>query len=275
MNNKNILALHERALRVAVRYRACVVEMIEVLAELDQSKAYIHFDCTSLHHYAMRYLKLSEDTACDLIRIARVSATVPELKENVAQSKITVSAARKICSVLTPENKDSWLEMAARLPRPELEKQIAKVYPKEATPERIGYVTENRVEVRLGLDEKVLVDLKWVQDHLSQSRQTHATLEDTLAEALKFYRSKKDLTKKVNSSGHGRTITDTRKLAIARDGYRCTHQALDGSRCTNTRWLDVHHIIHKQHGGDDSLENLTTLCSAHHRARHRSEEWAS
>lgn len=194
--------------------------------------------------------------------------TGPELKEKVARSQITISAARRICSVITPENKDAWLNLASSLPRPELEKEIVKVNPKEATPERIGYVTESRVEVRLGLDEKAVADLKWAQDRVSETKQAPATLEDTLIELLSFYRSKKDLTKKVDSSGPGRTITNTRKLAIARDGYRCTHKALDGSRCTNTRWLDVHHIIHKQHGGADSLENLTTLCSAHHRAKH-------
>lgn len=149
--------------------------------------------------------------------------------------------------------------MAKQLTRLELEKEIVKVSPREATQERVGYVTESRVEVRLGLDEKALTDLKWAQDQVSQSKQSHATLEDTLIELLKFYRSKKDLTKKVSSSGPGRkVISNTRKLALARDGYRCT----------NTRWLDVHHIIHKQHGGSDELENLTTLCNAHHRQHH-------
>ncbi len=32
--------------------------------------------------------------------------------------------------------------------------------------------------------------------------------------------------------------------------------------------IDAHHIIHRSKGGDDSLENLVTLCWNCHRAQH-------
>jgi hypothetical protein len=41
--------------------------------------------------------------------------------------------------------------------------------------------------------------------------------------------------------------------------------------CTNSRWLDVHHLELRSEGGAHSLENLACLCSAHHRAAHRGE----
>jgi hypothetical protein len=41
--------------------------------------------------------------------------------------------------------------------------------------------------------------------------------------------------------------------------------------CTNSRWLDIHHLELRSEGGVHSLENLTCLCSAHHRAAHRGE----
>jgi len=38
--------------------------------------------------------------------------------------------------------------------------------------------------------------------------------------------------------------------------------------CANRRYVDAHHIRHWADGGETSLENLTLLCSRHHRALH-------
>ncbi|MBI3556783.1 MAG: HNH endonuclease [Deltaproteobacteria bacterium] len=53
-----------------------------------------------------------------------------------------------------------------------------------------------------------------------------------------------------------------------RDQARCTHKGSQGHRCENTRWLDFHHLVPVHLGGDDILENLTTLCSVHHQMQH-------
>lgn len=38
--------------------------------------------------------------------------------------------------------------------------------------------------------------------------------------------------------------------------------------CPNRRYIDAHHIRHWADGGETSIENLTLLCSHHHRALH-------
>ncbi|MEO8182002.1 MAG: hypothetical protein ABI895_24475 [Deltaproteobacteria bacterium] len=57
-----------------------------------------------------------------------------------------------------------------------------------------------------------------------------------------------------------------RRAVLLRDQRRCQVPG-----CTNTRWLDLHHIELRSEGGRHSLENLTCLCGAHHRAAHRGE----
>jgi hypothetical protein len=52
-----------------------------------------------------------------------------------------------------------------------------------------------------------------------------------------------------------------------RDQGQCTKHT-NGVRCTQRRWLHYHHIVPKHRGGADTLENLTTLCSAHHKMEH-------
>lgn len=55
----------------------------------------------------------------------------------------------------------------------------------------------------------------------------------------------------------------TRRRVLARDRHRC-----QGPGCTNTRFLEVHHIVPRSRGGTHREENLVTLCGACHRRVH-------
>ena len=55
----------------------------------------------------------------------------------------------------------------------------------------------------------------------------------------------------------------TRRTVIHRDG---------GCRvpgCNDSRWLDVHHIVHWGNGGPTDTENLIAMCNKHHRIHHQ------
>jgi len=52
-----------------------------------------------------------------------------------------------------------------------------------------------------------------------------------------------------------------RLAAIIRDRYKC--------RCCNRQnYLQVHHLRYPANLGDDSVDNLVTMCAKHHMARH-------
>ena len=55
-----------------------------------------------------------------------------------------------------------------------------------------------------------------------------------------------------------------------RDGGRCCYTDPKGRRCTSSRYLETHHIKEVSRGGENTLENLITLCSGHHTAQHLS-----
>jgi len=65
--------------------------------------------------------------------------------------------------------------------------------------------------------------------------------------------------------GHAsRTIPPaTRRAVLARDRYQCVVPG-----CRNRVWLDVHHLVHREHGGTNTLDNLITTCTVHHRMTH-------
>jgi hypothetical protein len=55
----------------------------------------------------------------------------------------------------------------------------------------------------------------------------------------------------------------TRRKVLHRDQQRCQ---VPGCSCHSN--LDIHHIVHREHGGTNDLSNLTSLCEAHHLAHH-------
>ncbi len=60
-----------------------------------------------------------------------------------------------------------------------------------------------------------------------------------------------------------RTVSTPLKRAIHARDRGCTFPG-----CHRKRYLDAHHLEHWAHGGETSLDNLTLLCSHHHRLLH-------
>jgi 5-methylcytosine-specific restriction endonuclease McrA len=57
--------------------------------------------------------------------------------------------------------------------------------------------------------------------------------------------------------------TQVRHQVNLRDQGKC-----DRENCEEQRWLDIHHIIPVNQGGQNTLENLRTLCRGHHKLEH-------
>ncbi len=284
--------LHEKAISRAKTFHRAEADLLDILQELDAQKTFLYYRCTSLYEYCLKYLKLSEGNTASFIRVARKSKEVPKLKEAIRKQEITVSKAHRIASVMTRENCDHWLNLAKTLPKSQLEKEVAKICPQSATPEKVKYVSEERIQLSMGVSEECMQKFRRVQDLVSQKSRKHASLENSLEELIEFYLQRNDPIEKairnVNSEnttsqknekpksqpcpGHSNSrhplSAQTKHQVNLRDQGQCTH-VQEGERCENRRWLETHHQIPVSLGGSDGIDNLTTLCSAHHRMQHQ------
>jgi hypothetical protein len=71
---------------------------------------------------------------------------------------------------------------------------------------------------------------------------------------------------RVNRRGqpnHATIPPSVRREVLARDGHRCRTAG-----CGSAHFLDVHHVVPREHGGTNDPENLITLCAACHRMVH-------
>lgn len=274
-----INSLHEKAIHLAQLFLQTEYDLVDVLQEIDEKKAFREKRCRSLFEYCTNILKLSVATSSRLIAVARKSIEVPELKIKLQNQEISFSNAQMITSVLTPENKDKWLHAAQTLPKRELEREIARENPKTLTHERMKYVSGDRLEMSVGINEDLRQKIARVQDLLSSDLDRHINLEEMLEQLTEYYLKNEDpLRQRVSNAKNPPNVEATqiparlRHQVLLRDQGQCTYKdPLSGKRCEDRRWLDIHHIKRRRFGGGHEIENLTLLCRGHHQMLHALE----
>lgn len=276
--------LHERAISRAKRYLAAEADLLETIMEVDEHHLFEKFGLTHFTPYCVKYLGLSEDVAGNFVRVARKSKQVPELKQVIARGSLTVSKAKAIVAVLTPENHDHWITKAKILSKDKLEREVAKVSPYNPKSEKAKPVGESNVAVSMELPEEVMRMFRRAQEIVSQKTGKSVTLAETQAEILKAFLHKFDPVEKAKRAKSHPSRDGSKKVpanrragipaaavhAVNRRDKGCCHAKLPGGElCGSRRWTHLHHLNEKSKGGSDTLENLITLCSAHHRLWHK------
>jgi hypothetical protein len=287
--------LHEKALQITKTYLRAESDLISILQSIDDCRGYRELGHRSLYEYSTQALGLSEAVSLNLITIARKAKEVPKLQEMLQKQEITISNARTVAPVLTSENQEKWLATAATSSKRELEKEISKEFPQAQVREQARYVSEKRLELKLGISEELHEILKHVQDLVSTQEGKAVNLEETLREALTFYIEKKDPVEKAyraearaekiktpvleqarvgknagpSLSSNPRFIPAQLIHAIRRrDQGQCSYRSPQGVRCLQRRWIEVHHILPLALGGQNTLENLKLICRGHHQVLH-------
>ncbi len=263
--------IHFNAMKAADRHRQTELQLLNSLEEVWKNRTYYKYGCRSLFDYSVSKLGLSEEVASIFNKLAKKFTEVPELKTAIASGKVSVSKINRICSVVDENNAEYWLKVAEGSKR-NLEKQIALAHPEKAIPERarLKAVGETlRVEIKFSVTEEKFESLKRAQDLLSQKLRRPATLEDLVNEATQLFLEKHDPLKKSCPPTKTETLSTVVKRKVHHQYQsQCTHRDEKGNRCTEQRFLDIHHIIPQSEGGTHTLENLTLLCAGHHRAHH-------
>jgi hypothetical protein len=283
----NFQTLHEKALQIAKTYLCAESDLISILQAIDDCRGYRELGYRSLFEYSRQALGLSEAVSYNLITVARKAKEVPMLQEKIRAQEITLSNAKMIAPVLTSANQTQWLSAAASLSKRELEKEIAKEFPEKQIQEQTRYVSEKRVELKLGISEELFEMLKRIQDLASSQSQQALNLEQTLEVMAELYLEKKDPTKKAEraqkkasplpfpgkENPNPRFIPSSIQHAVRlRDGGQCSFLNSNGKRCLEKRWLDFHHIQPVSEGGLSNPENLRLLCRGHHQVIHSQVE---
>jgi 5-methylcytosine-specific restriction endonuclease McrA len=289
-----IHALHKEAVGTANNYFKEEFRLLDVLQRIDKCKGHRFLGFKNLHQYATVALKLSRDQAYNFVYVARKAAQIDRLHTALMNKEITLSKAKKIGSVISEENAEKWIDCAKRLSQKSLEGVVAKINPRSVIQEGTRFIADNTFELRVAISSQTEFRLKRVQDIICQKERRAVSFEETLQAMATLYIGKNDPVVKAakvlkkNSSLRRKNLNDqvvnkspTKRIPLTaelkhnlyqRDQGKC--QKIDphspNGKCSDGRWIDFHHRIPVYQGGSNTLENLVTLCRAHHQMGHLS-----
>lgn len=256
-------------------------EILSLLLQMEASEELAQFECRNIFDYCVREIKMSESQAGYFSRVAGKAQEVPALKAAIDDGILSVSKARRIARVITQENSVLWINKAVSLKQPELEREVSAADPKGAVREQIKPVAAELSKLTTAISTQGEALIRRNQDLLSQKMGRAATLQETIEAMAESYNQRHDPVRKAEraslrkqtpetptTQGRGKTRAQVIHGVNRRDQGRCTHRYVDGSRCEQRRWLQLHHAIAVAKGGFNSESNLISLCSAHHKMRH-------
>ena len=270
-------AIDDKAVTSARRFRREEAILLDCLLEVDRERVFERLGYPSLYAYCTQRLRLSESCAYAFISVARKSKAVPLLKEAVSSGRLNVSQAKRIVSVIEPKSAELWIETAATKTQRDLERLVAAELPAPPLQERVRAVGKDMAELKLVIPEALRKDIERLQQvrgcsiieaigfAVKESLERHDPVRKAQRNRAKPRRPELSLRK-----GKGRRKNPARQVheVVSRDQSQCTFRYPDGTRCPNRRYLELHHRIPVARGGPNTADNLTTLCSGHHRALH-------
>src|SRR5580704_13153290 len=270
--------IDEKAVQLAKDIKRYETELIETLQLVDLYKIYEDFRLTSLFTYCTQRLGLSEDRSYTYMKVARKAVEVPILKKALEEDKLSLTNAKNLAKVITAENQVTWMEMGTTLYTRELEKEIAKAKPQEKVRERVKPLSETLYELRCTLSPRGAKLLERTMDLLKKQNRGEV-IEEVFAEFVERHDPLKKETSQAPAARqvykNGRRTPTPRSLAHAvlkKAQAQCTYHDSQGNRCSNKRFLHLHHIKPVSQGGLHDLNNLSVLCSGHHRMHHSRTE---
>jgi hypothetical protein len=246
----------EHATESAALYLNYEGKLLLALIEVERTKAYRCFGFTHLTTYCRKELNLSEEVAANFVRVVKKSIDVPELAQAVISGEVQLTKAKAIASVLTPENKREWIAKAASSTKLELEKDVMNANGRET----------KLLQLALTPEEHEL--LRRAQEVLCAKLDHYPTKEEACVWALNFTLDKIDPLRKADRSRERSQSPSIEDQVIFRDHNFCQAELPDGTICGEAKWVHHHHILPREFGGEDTPENLITLCASHHRMLH-------
>lgn len=304
--NENLEKLHNQIIYLAREHRKTEAKLIDQLQRADELRLYLHRGHASLFRYVCDQLGFSEAMTSNLITVARKAREIPALKEEIRKGNLSVSKIRKVCPVIDKKNQEQWIAAVKSSTQKDLELMVAAVKIDHIPKSTMKAIARDTVRFSLDLPQESREKIERLKDLLSSKTGKDCSLQDvidfaletalekhdperkaTRAEARKQKRREGKTTKQQQSENkekvrracrttHAKPKRQTLSKKLVhdlqiRDRGQCTFVSPDGKQCGAKRFLQFHHILAVARGGKDVLENLKTLCSAHHRLIHQNE----
>jgi 5-methylcytosine-specific restriction endonuclease McrA len=136
--------LLHRLPQVLAQSRRSEVDIVTLIAEIDERRLYAREACPSMYVYCTQVLHLSEAEAYLRITTGRAARAHPMLLDMLGDGRLHLSGIVKLAPHLTPENRDELLNRACHLSKREIEELLAELFPRPDVPTTVRKLPERR-----------------------------------------------------------------------------------------------------------------------------------
>ena len=272
------------------------------IAEVEARGLHLGAACSSMFVYCTRVLGMSEDEAFKRIRASRALRKHPVVAAAVADGRLHLTAVVLLAPHLTDENagqlvaeasgkskSDIEILLARRAPRPDVSERLEQLAeqttlvldgesdagevvlePPPPVPPKVAPLSAEKFALQLTISEATRTKLLQAQAllrHQVPSGDLSEVLDRVLDRFLDQVAAKRfGKVKKPRAAKASRVKryvpNEARREAVERDGLRCSFVSEDGSRCEETGFLELDHVVPVALGGDAS-DGVRVLCRSH------------
>ena len=293
----------ERLKELLREERRLTAAVLAHLGEVEARRLYLPAACPSMFVYCTRVLGMSEDQAFKRIQAARAMRRFPAVAAAVAEGRLHLTAVVRLAPHLNDENVDELVAEASGKSKGEIDVLLARLAPKADVPprlereggqqvlvpeppdaevgpvpprpaagtDRVKAIASARFALQMTIGEAThekLLRAQALLRHQVPSGDLAEVLDRALdalldgIEARKLGKARAPRTARACSDGRY-VPREVRRLAVARDGERCSFVAEDGRRCEETGFLELDHQRPVARGGASTADNVRVLCRAH------------
>jgi len=279
--------------------RRISVKILRHLMEVERGRIHLDLGYASLFVFLTKHLNYSDGSAYRRIEAMKILRDVPDLGNRITVGAISVTVAAEISRIVKikkikdVEVKRNLVEQFSWKNKREVEKEIAKIAPREAKLEKLREINPEESTLELTINKELrekLERLKVLLSHKNPSLKMSGVLEIISDMALKQLEKrtspKSEVASKVDSakneiinshatspeiaraSKRSRYIpAETKRIIFQRANHQCEFTSQNNKRCESIHFLEIDHRVAYRQGGGNELQNLQLLCRKHNQRK--------
>ncbi|MGE0403596.1 MAG: hypothetical protein AB7T06_43220 [Kofleriaceae bacterium] len=301
-------ALHARFLRRKREQSAWDAEEARDLRIAESLQHWTHYGCVTIVEYLEVYCGIEPRTALERLRVSLALADLPLLEAELESGTFQFSHVKELTRIAVADTEEEWVDHTRGMTYREVQRAIAghvrgdrPTDPTQPDERRrfVGFHIKRSTAARLHAllrslesergdrfvddDDRVnaLCDRAEATSRAGATSDSASTpaqvwittdghafangveLDDAELATLTCDATIMGHVDDADARPHHTLSAKKRRRILARDMHQCRVPG-----CRARHHLDVHHLVHREHDGDDSDANLVTLCGGHHRLHH-------
>lgn len=241
------------------REREILAEVLQHFKEFDRRKLFSKLGYASLHEYAVKHLKYSDDQAYRRVQAMRLMRDIPEIESKIEEGALTLSNLSQAQNYFrkVEHSKDEKIEVLAKLENA-TKNEASKIF-RQGDKVRFSFEADSQLE-------SVIDTLRGLHPHLTFDELAKKVFEVALASIDPATKNRAVMKPRATITGDRavsiKRSSETRPRYIPINVKREVWFRAQGKcqNCNSTFALEYDHIIPFAKGGQSIKENLRVLC---------------